>query len=294
MVTISCFQGAEPTCRAEADSTAVDRAANTRSSQLAAGTTDTAQALCTIKLDTVQSCQLLCSMALELQSHCLKTTPHALLPWTTPATLINISDLVVHAGFSLQASALNALAAILPEIEFELIPVHGICTVLLTALDEWTSSESIPPNHPASQVWQRHMLTCLNLLAGIMDGSETEAGAAEGMLRVLPRIARCLPAGRKSLQAQLCSVVLHVARQYPSFSHHMTGLSPLLSEPGQVGRTVNLTLQLLLDQLGAAQLDAAFPASQVSCCFLHDMHAGLVPVTLSTCHIKQFDLAAVV
>lgn len=108
------------------------------------------------------------------------------------------------------------------------------------------------------------MLTCLNLLAGIMDGSESEAGAAESMLTVLSRVACTVPVGHKSLQVQLCRVLLHVAMQYPGLSHHVTGLLPLLAESGSVGDAVSVSLQLLLQQLGATHLDVAFSANQVS------------------------------
>ena len=203
-------------------------------------------------------------MALELQSHCLRTTPQAALPWTSPASLTMIMDLVLHAGFSLQASALNALAALLPELEFDLIPVHALATSLLTALETWIGTNAVPDAHPATQSWQRHMLTCLNLLAGVMDGSDSEAGAAESMLAVLSRVACCVPADNGRLQAQLCRLVLHVAKQYPELSHDVARLMPLLADSGSVGHTVNLAIQLLLSQLGPNRLNAAFPSSQVS------------------------------
>ncbi len=225
---------------------------------------DKDQALCTIQLDSVHSCQLLCSMTLELQSHCLRSTPLAILPWTSPEALTMLLDVVVHAGFSLQASALNALAALLPELEFDLIPVHAVSTALLTALDAWVTTDSVPHDHPASHIWQRHMLTCLNLLAGVMDGSNGEAGAAESMLTVLSRLACCIPAGHMPLQRLLCRLVLHMAQQYPRLSHHVTGLMPLLSDSGQTGEIVNLAFQVLLSQLTADHLDCTFPSTQVT------------------------------
>ncbi len=173
-----------------------------------------------------------------------------------------ILDVVVHAGFSLQASALNALAALLPELEFDLIPVHAVSTALLTALDAWLTTDSVPHDHPAAHTWQRHMLTCLNLLAGVMDGSNSEAGSAESMLTVLSRLACCVPAGRMPLQRPLCRLVLHMAQQYPRLSHHVTGLMPLLSDNGQTGEVVNLAFQVL-SQLPTDHMDHIFPSFQV-------------------------------
>ena len=203
-------------------------------------------------------------MTLELQSHCLRSTPLAVLPWISPEALIMILDVVVHAGFSLQASALNALAALLPELEFDLIPVHAVSTALLTALDAWVTADSVPHDHPASHIWQRHMLTCLNLLAGVMDGSKSEAGAAESMLAVLSRLACCIPAGHMPLQRPLCRIVLHMAQQYPRLSHHVSALMPLLSDNGQTGEVVNLAFQVLLSQLTADHMDHTFPSTQVT------------------------------
>ncbi|KAL0053239.1 hypothetical protein WJX82_003001 [Trebouxia sp. C0006] len=257
-VTISCFQGAEAVSRAEAESGTADAPTLAGPST----TADKDQALCTIQLDSVHACQLLCSMTLELQSHCLRSTPLAILPWTSPEGLTMILDVVVHAGFSLQASALNALAALLPELEFDLIPVHAVSTALLTALDACITTDSIPHDYPAAHIWQRHMLTCLNLLAGVMDGSNSEAGAAESMLTVLSRLACCVPAGHMSLQRPLCRLVLHMAQQHPRVSHHVTGLMPLLSDKGQTGEIVNLAFQVLLSQLPADHLDHTFPSTQ--------------------------------
>ena len=259
-VTISCLQGAEAVSKAEAESGTVDAPALAGPST----TADKDQALCTIQLDSVHSCQLLCSMTLELQSHCLRSTPLAILPWIPPEALTMILDVVIHAGFSLQASALNALAALLPELEFDLIPVHAVSTALLTALDAWITSNSVPHDHPAAHIWQRHMLTCLNLLAGFMDGSNSEAGAAESMLAVLSRLACCVPAGHMSLQRPLCRLVLHMAQQYPRLSHHVTGLMPLLSDNSQTGEIVNLAFQVLLSQLPADHMDHIFPSTQVA------------------------------
>jgi len=245
-----------------------------------ATTADKDQALCTIQLDSVHSCQLLCSMTLELQSHCLRSTPLAILPWTSTEALTMILDFVVHAGFSLQASALNALAALLPELEFDLIPVHAVSTALLTALDAWVTTDSVPHDHPASHIWQRHMLTCLNLLAGVMDGSNSEAGAAESMLAVLSRVACYIPAGHMPLQRPLCRLVLHMAQQYPRLSHHATGLMPLLSDNGQTGDIVNLAFQVMLSQLTAHHLDYTFPSTQVT--------LSTKKTCMRTCNLAQF------
>lgn len=203
-------------------------------------------------------------MALELQAHCFRTRPLAIHIWTNPGTLTLILDLILHAGFSLQASALNALAAILPELGFDLIPVHAVCTALLTALDSRLSSGAIPLDHPASAAWQLHMLTCLNLMAGMMDGSQNEAGAAESMLTVLPRVALSLGVEHAHVQMQLCQLTLHVVQQYPGLSHHATKLMLLLNVGGQLGSTMGLVLQVVLEQLGAQRLDAVFPVPQVS------------------------------
>ena len=211
-------------------------------------------------------------MTLELQSHCLRSIPLAILPWTSPEGLTMILDVVVHAGFSLQASALNALAALLPELEFDLIPVHAVSTAVLTALDACITTDSIPHDYPAAHIWQRHMLTCLNLLAGVMDGSNSEAGAAESMLTVLSRLACCVPAGHMSLQRPLCRLVLHMAQQHPRLSHHVTGLMPLLSDKGQTGEIVNLAFQVLLSQLPADHLDHTFPSTQVTFAEQEGMH----------------------
>ncbi|KAL0029509.1 hypothetical protein WJX79_000191 [Trebouxia sp. C0005] len=178
-VTISCLQGAEAVSRAEADSSTTDAPTMAGPST----TADKDQALCTIQLDSVHAAQLLCSMTLDLQSHCLRSTPLAVLPWTSPEALTMILDLVLHAGFSLQASALNALAALLPELEFALIPVHAV-------------------------------------------------------------------------------LVLHMAQQYPRLSHHVTALTPLLSDTGQTGQIVNLAFQVLLSQLTADHIDHTFSSSE--------------------------------
>ena len=264
-VTLLCFQGSEATARAETESVnhVLDLTSDPGTSQQPAASTSSQQALCTIQLDTVQSSQLLCSMALELQAHCFRTTPLAIHIWTNPQTLMLVLDLVLHAGFSLQASALNALAALLPELEFELIPVHTVCTALLTALDSRMSGDAVPLYHPALEVWQLHMLTCLNLMAGMMDGSQNEAGAAESMLTVVPRVASSLGSDRSHLQMQLCQIVLHIVKQYPGLSHHATKLMLLLNVGGQLGGTVGLILQVDLQQLQAQRLDAVFPPPQV-------------------------------
>lgn len=203
-------------------------------------------------------------MALELQAHCFRTRPLAIHVWTNPTTLTLILDLILHAGFSLQASALNALAAILPELGFDLIPVHAVCSALLTALESRLSSGAVPSDHPAFAPWQLHMLTCLNLMAGMMDGSPDEAGAAESMLTILPRVAVSLGVKHAHVQMQLCQVTLHVAQQYPGLSHHATKLMPLLNVGGQLGSTVTLILQVVMKQLGVQCLDAVFPPPQVN------------------------------
>lgn len=265
-VTLLCFQGSEATARAETESVnhVLDLTSDPKTSQHPrAAAASSQQALCTIQLDTVQSSQLLCSMALELQAHCFRTTPTAIHVWTTPDTLTLILDLILHAGFSLQASALNALAALLPELDFNLIPVHAICAALLTALESHMSSDAVPVDHPASDLWQLHMLSCLNLLAGMMDGSQSEAGAAESMLTILPRVALLLGADHAHLQMQLCQVMLHVVKQYPGLSHHTTKLMQLLNVRGQLGSTVGLILHVVLQQLGVQHLDAVFPPPQV-------------------------------
>ena len=265
-VTLLCFQGSEATARAETESVnhVLDLTSDPKTSQEPAATAASSQqALCTIQLDSVQSSQLLCSMALELQAHCFRTTPLAIHVWTTPDTLTLVLDLVQHAGFSLQASALNSLAALLPELEFNLIPVHAVCTTLLNALESRMSSDAVPLDHPASELWQLHMLSCLNLLAGMMDGSQSESGAAESMLTVLPRVASLLGADRLHLQMQLCQVTLHVVKQYPGLSHHATTLMQLLNVGGQLGRTVGLILHVVLQQLGARHLDVVFPVPEV-------------------------------
>ena len=265
-VTLLCFQGSEATARAEAESFnhVLDLTTDPKTSQPPAATAASSQqALCTIQLDSVQSSQLLCSMALELQAHCFRTTPLAIHVWTNPDTLTLILDLIVHAGFSLQASALNALAALLPELEFNFIPVHAVCSTLLTALEARMSSDAVPLDHPASNLWQLHMLSCLNLLAGMMDGSQSEAGAAESMLTVLPTVASSLGADHAHLQMQLCQVTLHVVKQYPGLSHHATKLLQLLNVGGQLGNTVGLILHMALQQLGARHLDEVFPLPQV-------------------------------
>ena len=267
-VTLLCFQGSEATARAETQSVnhALDLTSDPRTSQQpAVAAASSQQALCIIQLDTVQSSQLLCSMALELQAHCFRTMPLAIRVWTTPDTLTLTLDLISHAGFSLQASALNALAALLPELEFDLIPVHAVCAALLTALDSRMSANAVPIDHPASDLWQLHMLSCLNLLAGMMDGSPSESGAAESMLTVLPRVASLLGADHAHLQIQLCQVILHVVKQYPGLSHHTTKLMQLLHVGGQLGSTVGLILHVILQELGARHLDVVFPPSQVRC-----------------------------
>lgn len=265
-VTLLCFQGSEATARAETQSVnhALDLTSDPRTSQQpAVAAASSQQALCIIQLDTVQSSQLLCSMALELQAHCFRTTPLAIRVWTTPDTLTLTLDLILHAGFSLQASALNALAALLPELEFDLIPVHAVCAALLTALESRMSGNAVPIDHPASDLWQLHMLSCLNLLAGMMNGSPSESGAAESMLTVLPRVASLLGADHAHLQIQLCQVILHVVKQYPGLSHHTTKLMQLLHVGGQLGSTVGLILHVILQELGARHLDVVFPPSQV-------------------------------
>lgn len=265
-VTLLCFQGCEATARAEAESVnhVLDLTNDPGTSQQPAIPLSRQQALCTIELQTVQSSQLLCSMALELQAHCFRTRPLAIHIWTNPDTLTLILDLILHAGFSLQASALNALAAILPELGFDLIPVHAVCTALLTALDSRLSRGAVPLDHPASAAWQLHMLTCLNLLAGMMDGSQNEAGVAESMLTVLPRVALSLGVEHAHVQMQLCQVTLHAVQQYPGLSHHATKLMLLLNVGGQLSSTVGLILQVVLEQLGAQRLDAVFPVPQVN------------------------------
>lgn len=266
-VTLLCFQGSEATAKAETDSVnhVLDLTSDPGPSQQAASpaAANRQQALCTIQLDSVQSSQLLCSMALELQAHCYRTTPLSIHIWTTPNSLTLMLDLVLHAGFSLQASALNALAALLPELEFDLIPVHAVCTALLAALDSRMSSDAVPLDHPAMDSWQLHMLSCLNLMVGMMDGSPSEAGAAESMMAVLSKVAASLGADRAHLQMQLCQITLHVAKQYPGLSHHATKLVQLLKVGGQLGSTVGLVLHVVLQQLGAQQLDSVFPRRPV-------------------------------
>ena len=263
-VTLLCFQGSEATAKAETESVnaVLDLTSDPKSSQQPAAASSQ-QALCTIQLDTIQSSQLLCSMALELQAHCFRTTPLAMHVWTTPSTLTLVLDLILHAGFSLQASALNALAALLPELDFNLIPVHAVCTALLTALDSRMSSKAVPLDHPALDLWQLHMLSCLHLLAGMMDGSQSEAGAAESMLTVLPGVASLLGADHAHLQMQLCQVILHMVKQYPGLSHRATKLIQLLTVGGQLGSTVGLILHVVLQQLGAQHLDVVLPPPQV-------------------------------
>ena len=279
-VTLTCLHGAEAVAKAETESSTADLA--TSNQDLITDRADANQALCTVQLDNLQSCQLLCSMVLELLAHCLKTMPHAVLPWIFPETLPYVTDCIVHAGFTVQAAALSTLAALLPELEFELIPVHAVCAALLTALETCISSGTITVDHPAAHPWQRHMTTCLNLLAGFMDGSDSEAGAAESMLATLPRVACNIPASLKGFQAQICKLVVHVARQYPQLRHHVVGLMPLLSDSAQTGSAVSMALRLLLQQLGPTHLDAAFAANQVS--HLIDTLLLLTCSCLEGCH----------
>ena len=259
-VTIACLHGAEASSEAEVKSNSVDLI-NSPNHPVARSS---ARALCTIRLESVQSSQLFCSSMLELLALCLKAMPQAIMPWSSSAVLTYVTDCIAHAGFSVQASALSALAALLPELEFELISVHALCTVLIVALEARISSETIPSNHPAAEAWQRHMLTCLNLLAGFMDGSHTEAAAAETMLVTLPRVACCIPTALKGFQTQICKLIVHVAKQYPELKHHVVGLMPLSSETGQTQSAVSLAMQLLLQELGAERLDHAFATQQVS------------------------------
>lgn len=266
-VTLLCLQGVEAAAKAEAESISnvLDLTSEPRSSQQAAAAASSQQALCTIELDSVQSSQLLCSMALELHAHCFRITPLAIHVWTTPGALTLILDLIAHAGFSLQASALNALAAILPELEFDLIPVHTVCTVLLSALDSRMSTADVPLDHPAFELWEMHMLTSLNLMAGMMDGSPRDAGAAESMLTILPRVAASLDKiDHANLQIQLCKLVLHMVKQYPGLSHYATELLMLLTRVGELGCTLTLIVELLFQHLGPDHLDEVFPMSQVN------------------------------
>ena len=290
-VTLTCLHGAEAVARVETESSTVDLATSNQDPN-----TDRAnanQALCTVQLENLHSCQLLCSMVLELLAHCLKIMPHAVLPWISPETLPYVTDCIVHAGFSVQAAALSTMAALLPELEYELIPVHAVCAALLTALEACVSSGTITVDHPAAHPWQRHMTSCLNLLAGFMDGSDSEAGAAERMLAMLTRCACNVPSTMTGLQAQICKLVVHVARQYPQLRHHVVGLLPLLSDSGQTGSAVSMALQLLLQQLGPAHLDAAFAASQVShlihqCCAMTAPDSQL-PKSVSAAHMQMTD-----
>ena len=266
-VTLSCLQGVEATAKAEAESISnvLDLTSEPRNSQQAAAAASTQQALCTLELDSVQSSQLLCSMALELQAHCFKITPLAIHVWIGPGALTLILDLIAHAGFSLQASALYALAAILPELEFDLIPVHSVCTVLLTALDSRMSAADVPLDHPASELWQMHMLISLNLIAGMMDGSPSEAAAPESLLTVLPRVVASLDIiGHADLQTQLCKLILHMVKQYAGLSHHATELLMLLPGVGQLGCTLSLIFEVVFQHLGSDHLDDLFPMSQVN------------------------------
>ena len=263
-VTLQCLQGAQATARAEADSTnnVLDLTSEPGPSQLAAVSRQ--QALCTVEINSVQSCQLLCSMALELQAHCFRTTPLAIHLWTHPGTLTLILDLIIHAGFSLQASALNALAAIVPELEFDLIPVQSTCTALLTALEDRMSSNKVPLDHQAFDLWQMHMLTCLNLMVGMLDGSQAEVGVADNLLPVLIRVAASLDVGNHAkLQIQLCKVILHVVRLFPDLGYHATGLLMLLCEHGQLGSTLTMIFEVVLHHVGAHHLDKSFGVPQV-------------------------------
>ncbi len=125
----------------------------------------------------------------------------------------------------------------------------------------------------------------------------SEAGAAESMLAVLSRLACCVPAGHMPLQRPLCSLVLHMAQQYPRLSHHVTGLMPLLSDNGQTGEIVNLAFQVLLSQLTADHLDCTFPSTQVkfstkkACMELTNLHNLMLlanaQVTMQGWHVEK-------
>ena len=188
-------------------------------------------------------------MALELLANNLRAAPTHTMQYSTQETLLTITDLVVHGGFSLQASALNALSALLPEMPFELIPLQAVVCSLLLTLETWHSSMSIPEGHPALQLWQQHVLTCLNLVTGMLGDAKGQTGPAESILEALPKLASCLDHSQIRFQARLCHVALDVAEQNPELCHHLAPMLPLLAVPGDSGKAASHAYYLIVRQL---------------------------------------------
>ena len=188
-------------------------------------------------------------MTLEMLANNLRVFPTSTMQYTTQATLLTVLDLVAHGGFSLQASALDALAALLAEMPLELIPMQTVVSHLLLALETWATSTSVPKDHSALGLWQQHILTCLNLLTGMLGESKAKAGPAECILETLPKLVCCLASGQSSFQARLCQIALGTAERHSELSHHLAPMLALLAAPGDSGRASSHALYLLLQQL---------------------------------------------
>ena len=188
-------------------------------------------------------------MTLEMLANNLRLFPTSTMQYTTPETLLTVLDLVAHGGFSLQASALNALAALLPEMPLELIPMQTVVSHLLHALETWAYSSSIPEDHSALGLWQQHVLTCFNLLTGMLGDSQGTAGPAESMLDALPKLVCRFNSSQSSFQARLCQVALATAEQHLDLSHHLAPVLALLAAPDDSGKASSHALYLLLQQL---------------------------------------------
>lgn len=188
-------------------------------------------------------------MALEMLANNLRASPASTLQYSSQATLHTVLDIAAHGGFSLQASALGALAALLPEMPFELIPLQTVVSHLLLALDTWISTIGIPRDPSALQLWQQRMLTCLHLLAGMLEDNGSEAAVADTMLEALSRAVSDLSNSQSQFQARLCQIVQELAEQRPDARHHLTPMLSLLGQPGHLGRAASHCLCLLLRQL---------------------------------------------
>lgn len=205
--------------------------------------------LCTIAMTSLSTCQFVYSMALEMLASNLRLFPTSTIQYSTQETLLMLLDLAVHGGFSLQASALDALAALLPEMPFELIPMGQVVSHLLLGLETWTTSIHLPKDHPALKFWQQHMLTCLYTLVGMLEDCDADLSLAETILETLPKLAGSLDHSQSSFPTRLCQVALEVAGQHPHRSYHLTPMLSLLQLPGDAGKAASHALYLILQQL---------------------------------------------
>lgn len=226
--------------------------------------------LCNITVTSMLSSQLLCSMALEMLAHNLRASPMITMQFISQEMLIILFDLVVHGGYSLQASALNVLAPLLSEMPLELIPLETCSRQLLLGLESWTMSVNIANVPPAFQLWQQNMLTCLNILTGMLDNSTAGANAAQAILQVLPRLVCSLDHSQDRFAVRLCHIALDVAVQHPQLSHLLSPMLSIIALPGDSGKAASQALYLMLLQLQHAH--PQHPMFDLQVCSYPTMH----------------------